>query len=261
MKRIIVALVLSVMLLVGSVRAAETRLQFVQRVYNSVALLYKQTEDGGMKMACTTTAYRKLEKEAGYRFVSASHCVDGDTNVEQKSGKYFITFDTLGEKTFIPAKLVMAGDRKTGDDFSIFEVKTTQAIETVSLGDNSKLVVGDAVVNVASPLGLGKMYFQGYVSSLLIDRPPLDAGEVQWKEAMLVFIGGGPGSSGSAIISEDQRSIVGFLVGTSAYLFRNSRYSKPRWMRVRTKKLLRRVSLKLNLKLFSSCLFICFMIL
>lgn len=215
MKKIIVALVLSVLLFVGSVQAAETRPQFVQRVYNSVALLYKQTEDGGMKMACTATAYRKLEKDAGYRFVSASHCVEGDTDVEQKAGKYFITFDMIGEKTFIPAKLVMAGDRKVGDDFSIFEVKTAQSIEVVGLGDNTKLAVGDAVVNVASPLGLGKMYFQGYMSNLLIDRPPMDAGEVQWSGVMLVVIGGGPGSSGSAIISEDQRAIIGFLVGTA----------------------------------------------
>jgi hypothetical protein len=31
---------------------------------------------------------------------------------------------------------------------------------------------------------------------------------------MLVVIGGGPGSSGSSVVSEDQKAIVGFLVGS-----------------------------------------------
>ena len=44
-------------------------------------------------------------------------------------------------------------------------------------------------------------------------RPPLDAGEVEWIDIMIVSIGGGPGSSGSAIVSMEQRAIVGFLVG------------------------------------------------
>jgi hypothetical protein len=214
MKKLIAVLLLVLILLPNSVRSAETRPQFVQKVYASVALLYKQTEDGGMKMTCTATAYKKLDKDAGYRFVSASHCVSGETDQEQKASKYFITFDTTGEKTFIPASLVMAGDRKVGDDFSIFEVKTAAKLETVPLGDSDKLTIGDAVVNVASPLGLGKQFFQGYISDTVVDRPPLDAGDVQWKDVILVAIGGGPGSSGSSIVSEDQRAIIGFLVGS-----------------------------------------------
>jgi len=195
---------------------AESRTEFVQKVYNSVVLLYQQTEDGSMKVRCTATAYKPVLKDKtqiGYRFVSASHCVEGETDVEQKSGKYFITPDAAGEKTFLPAKLIEAGDRKVGDDFSIFEVDTTVKFEIIPVGDSDKVSVGEQVVDVASPLGLGKQYFQGYVSSTLLDRPPLDAGDVQWKNVMLVQIGSGPGSSGSAVISEDQKAIIGFLVG------------------------------------------------
>lgn len=211
--RKIISLLLMIAFLSIAPAKAENRAQFVQKVYSSVVLLYGQTEDGGMKMYCTATAYKKLEKSNIYRFASASHCVSGETEEEQKSAKYFVTSDTTGPKTFIPAKLVEAGDRKVGDDFSIFEVQSDLRIEVTPLGDSNKLTLGEPVVNVASPLGLGKQFFQGYVSDLLIDRPPLDAGEVQWKNVMTVQIGSGPGSSGSAIVSEEQKAIAGFLVG------------------------------------------------
>jgi len=212
MRKAIAVLVLAVSLLLTPSVYAQTRAQFVQKVYNSVALLYGQTEDGGMKMKCTATAYRKLDK-GGYRFASASHCVDGDSDTKQKQGKYFVTFDDEGAKTFIPATLVEAGDRNVGDDFSIFEVKTDLAVSVTPIGDSDKIVTGDEVINVSSPLGLGKQYFQGYVSNALLDRPPLDAEEVQWTNIMMVYIGGGPGSSGSAVVSEKQQAIIGFVVG------------------------------------------------
>lgn len=194
-----------------SVFAQNSTASFAQKISDSVVLLYQQDQSGGMQMLCTATAYRKVE--AGYRFVSASHCVDGKTETDQKSAKYFVTLDSDGAKTFIPASLVESGDKIKGDDFSIFLVKSDKEIPVVALGDDKKLSLGSPVVSIAAPLGLGKQYFQGYVSELKIDRPPLDAGEVKWHDAMLVDIGSGPGSSGFAIVSSDQHEIVGFLVG------------------------------------------------
>ncbi len=70
------------------------------------------------------------------------------------------------------------------------------------------------MLNIASPFGLGKQLFVGYVSLAHVDRPKMDLNEVQWTDVMMVNIGGGPGSSGSAIVSEDQKAIVAFLVGS-----------------------------------------------
>lgn len=208
--RTLLAATLLVGLCFAQAPAPETHTQFVQHIYNATALLYTQDEAGGMHMDCTATAYRKTA--TGYRFVSATHCVQGSTDDENAETHFFLTSDSA-EKTFIPAKLVRAGNRSTGDDFSIFEVVTSQTFETIPLGDSTTLVAGSHVVNVASPLGLGKQYFEGYISAPKIDRPAIDAGEVKWHNVMLVHIGGGPGSSGSSIISEDQHAIVGFLVG------------------------------------------------
>lgn len=185
--------------------------QLIETVYKAVTLLYVQDDSGGMHMLCTATAYRKIDK--GYRFASAAHCVSGETDDEQKEPHYFITSDATGAKTFIPATLVRAGDRNTGDDFSIWSVTTDAAFSTIPLGDSNALKVGADEVNVASPLGLGKQLFLGHVSAIKLDRPQLDAGEVKWRSVMLVDIGSGPGSSGSAIVDEKQKAIIGFLVG------------------------------------------------
>lgn len=192
---------------------APTHKQFVQSIYDSVVLLYGQDESGGMHMRCTATAFEQLADKSGYRFVSAAHCVSGKTDKEQKAQKYYVTADSVGEKLFLNASLIEAGDKSVGDDFSVFEVKTTKSFIVTPVGTSSSLAIGDKVINVASPYGLGKQYFEGYVSNVHLDRPPLDAGEVQWTDVMLVEVGSAGGSSGSAIISEDQHAIVGFLVG------------------------------------------------
>lgn len=183
-----------------------------QRVYSAVTLLYSQDENGGMRMHCTATSYKKTADV--YRFVTASHCVPGATDEEQADTHFFVTSDANEKaKNFIPAKLVKAGDKEAGDDFAIFEVTTVEKFEVIPLGDSTKLQAGAAVIDVASPLGLGKQFFTGYISAPKLDRPALDAGEVKWKNVMLIQIGGGPGSSGSTIVSVDQKAIVAFFVG------------------------------------------------
>jgi hypothetical protein len=216
MKTIIATIVLGLVLAVTTPAQTSTvHQQFVQTVYDSVALLYGQDEAGGMKMTCTATAYEQLADKTGYRFVSAAHCVAGKSDREQKANKYYITTDELGAKTFFNATLIEAGDKSVGDDFAIFEVKTPKVFLVTPLGTSKSLKVGDKVINVASPFGLGKQYFEGYISEAKLDRPPLDAGMVTWTDVMLVEIGAAGGSSGSAIVSEDQHAIVGFLVGTT----------------------------------------------
>jgi|SRR5208337_2231751 len=190
---------------------APTHPEFVQKVYDSVVLLYGQDEEGGMVMRCTATAFEKVP--GGYRFASAAHCVEGKTDKEQKAGKYYVTTDSAGDKVFLNAVLIEAGDKSIGDDFSVFEVKTDKTFAVVPMGTSATLGVGDRIINVASPFGLGKQYFEGYVSAVKLDRPPLDAGGVEWSDVMLVEVGSAGGSSGSAIVSEDQHAIIGFLVG------------------------------------------------
>ena len=190
----------------------------IDHLYNSVALLYTQDAAGDMRITCSVTAFStKPSTTAGqsdYRFVSAAHCVEGSSDKQQKLQKFYITTDTKGAKAYLPAKLIETGDKAVGDDFSLFEVTTAEHFEITPLGDSDKLVYGDTVIDVSGALGMGKQFFEGYVSETHLDRPPLNAGTVQWTDIMLIQIGGGPGSSGSAIVSVPQNAIVGFLVGS-----------------------------------------------
>ena len=218
MKNILAVAALALSLLVApQARAQKAPESLNQRVYDSVVLLYVQDGAGDMRMACTATAFDQKksadQKKTVYRFVSAAHCVEGNDDAQQKLEKFYISSDSNGEKNYLLAKLVQAGDKTQGDDFSLFEVTTADTFVVTPLGDDSTLKAGDGVVNVAGALGLGKQFFQGYISEQHVDRPPVNIGVVVWTDLMLVEIGGGPGSSGSAIVSTDQKAIVGFLVG------------------------------------------------
>lgn len=186
------------------------------KVMRSVGLLYSQTEEGSMRMRCTTTAYAK--EHNGYMFVSAAHCVGDDDVQHERSAdatktSFYITFDEKKVKKFYLAKPLLVGYQHRGEDFSVFHVDTNEEWTTIPLGDEQKAKEGTSIINVASPLGLGKQMFRGTISSLDLDRPIIE-NDINWQHSMLLSIQAGPGSSGSALVAEDQEAIVGFLVGT-----------------------------------------------
>jgi hypothetical protein len=184
--------------------------------FPAVTLLYAQAEDGTMKMRCTATAYEKTE--TGYLFVSAAHCATVDDElVREKVDKaeFFITPDEDAEaKTFIRAMVVACGYQDKGDDFCIFFVKTSQTFPTVAMGRDSSAIVGEEIVNVSSPLGLGKQVFFGRVTMPRLDRSVV-VDNFDWSHTVLLQLPGtNGGSSGSAVICLDQRAVCAFVVGT-----------------------------------------------
>jgi hypothetical protein len=190
------------------------------RAVRSVALLYSQDSSGTMRMHCTVTAYDK--SDGGYKFATAAHCMGDDDKAHQKvvdtdDIPFYVTFDERGDKTFYPATVKAVGYQSRGDDLAVVHVQTKADWPTIPLGDEGKVDVEKpettAIINVASPLGLGKQMFRGHISSVYLDRPIIQ-GDINWKGTMLLSIQVGPGSSGSAVISEDQEAIVGILVGT-----------------------------------------------
>lgn len=184
----------------------------------AVGLLYAQDSSGSMNMRCTATAYEKTT--TGYRFVTAAHCIGEDKKNPDRSATgeqvpFFVTFDeTQATKKFHPATVVFVGYQSHGEDFAVVEVQTTDTWTIVPMGDE-KLEKADAkILNIASPLGLGIQVIRGTISSVYLDRPVIQ-GDINWKGSMLLSIATvGGGSSGSAVISERQKAIVGFLVGT-----------------------------------------------
>lgn len=182
-------------------------------LYPATTLLYAQDESGGMKMRCTATA---IEKNAtGYVFVTAAHCACED-NEEQKTVSpekvdFYITEDGVTDKEFLKASLTGCGYRHGGDDFALFQMNTTKVFPVVALGRDPQMI--EQVVNVASPLGLGRQVFFGSVSSPILNRPVIND-DINWEGAVLLqMFGVNGGSSGSSVVCLDQKAICAFVVG------------------------------------------------
>lgn len=215
MRRSILLVFASLFLMFSPLRAADR--DFIDRVKNATALLYSQNEAGGMRMHCTVTASQKVGNV--YTFVSAAHCIGNDDVQKERVAAYrnipfYITFDESDEKRFYRAKVKSVGYQHRGDDFAEFEVTSNQTWPTIPIGDERKEEEGNAVLNIASPLGLGRQVFHGHISKIDLDRPIVQ-GDINWKGTVLLqMTGTNGGSSGSAVISEKQGAIVAFLVGT-----------------------------------------------
>lgn len=190
----------------------------VEKSQKSVGLLYSQSPTGEFQMLCTATAFEKTRN--GYLFISAAHCIGNDDYRRERSatGKdipFYITFDEVNTvKKFYPAKIVFTGYQSRGEDFSVFEVLANEEWSIIPLGDESLEKEGSSFINISSPLGLGKQVLYGTISSLYLDRP-LIFGDINWKGTIVLQIAGVDGGcSGSVIISESQKAIIGFLVGS-----------------------------------------------
>lgn len=215
---LIAALAFAAILSAPALAIDEKDKAFVNEAKRAVGLLYSQDEQGGMRMLCTATAFEQIKGE-GYNFVTAAHCVGSDDVQKERSAdpyktSYFITFDETGvEKKFYPAKPAFVGYQSRGEDLAVFSVQTKETWPMVGLGDEKKIADGAPYWNIASPLGLGRQVFDGVVSSVYLDRP-LIQGDINWKGTLVLQQAGvNGGSSGSALVSKDQRAIIGFLVG------------------------------------------------
>ncbi len=182
----------------------------------ATGLLYSQSEDGEMKMRCTTTV---IDQDATtYTVATAAHCGCEDDSskhiVTPQKTFFFVSPDQPGNKLYLKAKVLGCGYRTKGDDFFLLAIDKTITFPVVPLGHDPKLM--DSFVNVGGPLGLGKQVFYGSVSSPVLDRP-ISFEDIQWTGTVLLQeFGVNGGSSGSSAVCLDQHAICAFVVGSIA---------------------------------------------
>lgn len=227
MTRVLASLLIAALLSIAAPTEARDK-KLTEQVKSAVAILYSQDGSGGMRMHCTVTAFERLMREdpstkintvVGYRFATAAHCIGKDDTTKEKSADtkqtpFFITFDESGTKRFWPAKPIFVGYQSRGEDVAEFEVVTNELWDTIPLGDEKKSKDGDEILNISVPMGLGKQVLMGNIASVYLDRPIVQ-GDINWKGSMtLALTGVNGGSSGSAVVSDEQKAIVAILVGT-----------------------------------------------
>jgi S1-C subfamily serine protease len=215
MKSFVIAAILFTASCAFGQKAVSNSTYIKETLYPAVGLLYLQDAEGGLRMRCTATA---IDLKAGVTtFVTAAHCGCTD-NAEKKQvtpergANFYITGDDPDDKAFEKAAVVGCGYRHKGDDFMLLEVKSKKNFPTVRLGSDPDLL--DSVVNIASPLGLGKQAFLGSVASPSLERPVIE-GDINWEHVVtLQMFGVNGGSSGSAVICLNQQAICAFVVGS-----------------------------------------------
>jgi hypothetical protein len=199
----------------GLAQASKAEKDYVNTtLFPATALLYSQGSSGEMTMRCTATAI--AEDASSYTFVTAAHCAcidapDKHIVTPEKGVFFYISPDRVGDKIYLKATPRGCGYRTKGDDFAEFTVNKTVPFPVIPLGTDPVLM--DSIINIGSPLGLGRQAFFGTISNPRVDRPIVE-GDIEWSGAVLVQIFGiNGGSSGSAMVCVDQRKICGFIVG------------------------------------------------
>lgn len=182
-------------------------------VKESVALLYKQSDNGGMEFNCTATAFKRDGKDT--LFLSAGHCVSkvGDEGKDEViTTPVFLSMDDPNNKQFIRAEIREVGKREKAYDYAILAAPID--VPVIPLGDERKESPSAAVINVAAPMGIGRVAFFGNVALTVIDRPIEDETQkLNWMGGMLIQVPVEGGSSGSAVVSLDTGTIIGVMVG------------------------------------------------
>lgn len=108
---------------------------------------------------------------------------------------------TLKDGRRFPAKLV---GRDPGTDIAVLQIQSGSALRSIALGDSDKLEVGDFVIAVGNPFGLGQTVTSGLVSAL--GRTGL--GKHGYEDFIQTDAPINPGNSGGALIN-----LNGELVG------------------------------------------------
>lgn len=204
MKTIFLLVVLALLALVAP-NAAEAQTaapveSFTQVLYKATALVYHQDEDGNLQFICTATAFEKTD--VGYWLSTAKHCIEGN-----EEDTYFVVFNEDAEKPYIKAKLLFEAPDA---DAAVLGIITVENIPIIRLGDEKLEVLGAPVVNMASPLGLGKLFFRGSIVARKLAKREQSKSDTP--DPMVLELPAAGGSSGSAIVSESQQAIIGILV-------------------------------------------------
>lgn len=107
----------------------------------------------------------------------------------------------------LDAKLV---GRDPGTDVAVLRVQGAQPLKTIPMGDSDRLDVGDFVIAVGNPFGLGQTVTSGIVSAL--GRTGI--GEQGYEDFIQTDAAINPGNSGGALVN-----LRGELIGINTAIF------------------------------------------
>jgi len=210
MTRLIATLLVSVMLILAPSRPAPSPKPIAKTALQAAGLLYA-SKDTEKHYLCSTFTFEHDGNK--YEIGTASHCVS-DPDLPEGL-KFSVMFDEVSKKEY-PAKVIAVGgiDSDVGD-VAVLEIETTDVLPVIPLSTET-IDYGDRVLYVGGAVALGKQLYFGNISEPKVDIPKMEGGQGApkgWNNTFLLSVAGGPGASGSGIISAKTGKIVGILVG------------------------------------------------
>lgn len=207
--RRVFSLLLAIALMVAPAFAGQSKLH--KKAESAALVLYGESVSSKVDALpiCTAEAYERVSD--GYLLLTEGHCIDPDETGAPDDVKYFVgPLGAKSEKDGEPVE-VMKWQNDGEVDAAQLHLKSSKHYEVLPLAYQNPQVE-DKVFYVGYPKMINKIIFVGQVASGVgvVDDPRCQG---ICKGRIIIQIGGGPGASGSAIVSEKNGQIVGLLEG------------------------------------------------
>ncbi len=165
---------------------------------------------------CTAEAY-EWSKEDGYKLITAGHCVTGEGLPDGL--KFYVAEDASTNPDLMPVT-VLKSENSDAFDFAILSLKTDRIYPIMHLVPQGRQLseLESLVVNVNFSLGLVKEIVFGRVASEIIPNEGAEGDCKVCKGRFMVNIDNGPGASGSAIVDEGSKEVIGLTEAGSSRL-------------------------------------------
>jgi hypothetical protein len=207
--KILRGLLLATCLLFGTMPADATSGKH-QRAMKATFVLYGHSESrGATPPLCTAFVYKKAPD--GYYLMTAGHCFSSRA---PEDATYLVAEGQVTDKPVLQPVEVLNHVDNGAMDVAELHLKTKKKYPILELSDES-VKIDDKVFYVGYPEILVQVVYTGRVGSNMMQTEGPDKNDPceLCVGRFLVQTGGGPGASGSPIISERTGKVVGILEG------------------------------------------------
>jgi len=155
---------------------------------------------------CTAAAFDRVK--GGTLYMTAGHCFT--------KRAYQAVGLSLDGQSVEEAFVLKAGDPSKGEDFGILLLPYAQSelrVPTLKLGSSQRLRLGARLFAITAPYGGPIQFASGELSRKATGEVGVVEDGLVWQDYMLVRMDVAPGASGSAVVSYEQKAVIGILVG------------------------------------------------
>jgi len=179
-----------------------------QRAMNATFILYGRSAESNVDhiAICTAFVYKKVSD--GYLLLTEGHCFVDDA---PSDATYLVANGQIVPEPKNLESVEVLNHIDDGKmDVAELHLKTNKSYPVLEL-DNTQTSIDDKVFYVGYPQMVSQVVYTGRVGSNVIENSPHECDLCIGR--ILVQTGGGPGASGSPIISEKTGKVVGILEG------------------------------------------------